>query len=175
MEILTITKTVESRKTRGLSPGSWLLASDFCPSEKGFTLIELVMVIVILGVLGTAVAVKWPSGMKEEAAVLDFIHAVRYAQHMALTRGYTLPGTAWGVAVAGNRYTVQTADGLNFGDPDFVNHLLPGSTGLSGGPVYFNGLGEPINTGTGIPLGGDTLFTVGSTTVTVSPETGYVE
>ena len=71
------------------------------------------MVIVILGILASAVAVKWPSSdMKLDAAVLDFTRAVRYAQHMALTRNYdpANPGSAWGVNISSNQYTVRRAD-----------------------------------------------------------------
>ncbi|MBU0482347.1 MAG: prepilin-type N-terminal cleavage/methylation domain-containing protein [Proteobacteria bacterium] len=49
MEISNNIITVESRKRRGPSPGSCLLTSDFRSSKKGFTLIELIMTIIILG------------------------------------------------------------------------------------------------------------------------------
>lgn len=152
-----------------------MISCDGYKDRPGFTLIELVMVIVIIGVLAVTVAVKWPTGMKEAAAVLDFIHAVRYAQHLALTRQYTTPAAAWGIIVAGNQYSVKRADDSETGDPEYQAHDLPGNTTISAGSVWFNGLGEPIDDATGTPLAADTSFVIGSTTVTVSQETGYVE
>ncbi|MBU0675378.1 MAG: type II secretion system GspH family protein [Proteobacteria bacterium] len=145
------------------------------PTPSGFTLIELVIVIVLLGSLAVTVAVKWPSGMEEQAATSDVIRAIRFAQHQGMTRQYTASGSAWGFAADGvlHRYTVKRADDSEFADPDYVNHSLPGKTSLSAGTIWFNGLGEPIDT-SGTPLG-MTTFTVGGTTITIHPETGYVE
>lgn len=146
--------------------------------EKGFTLIELIMVMVIISILAVTVAVKWPSGMKEDAARLDFKRAVRYAQHYAMTRQFTTAAAAWGISISNNRYTIRRADNSETADPDFTNHALPDNTTitfpLNQGDVWFNGLGEPIDT-TGALLG-DRTFTIGAgSQITVRAGTGYVE
>lgn len=141
----------------------------------GYTLMELVLVIVILGILAVAVAVRWPSGMKEKAAVLEFTRALRYAQHKAITREFISAGKAWGLVVAGNQYTIRRVDNSDQAEAEYVNRTLPGNIGVAAGSVWFNGLGEPIDTGSGLPLGAPTTFTVGTSTVTVFQETGYAE
>ncbi|MFA7348707.1 MAG: type II secretion system protein [Desulfurivibrionaceae bacterium] len=154
--------------------------------QRGFTLIELIMIIVILGILSATIYARWPVGMEEAAAAKEFKRAVRYAQHKAMTRRYyeTTPGKAWGIAVAANQYTLRRADGSEVAETEYVNRCLNDdcSTNIAPGTnpfVYFNALGEPINTTDGLPLTADITFTIRAdgdgTTVTVRRRTGYVE
>ena len=140
-------------------------------NQRGFTMIELVMVIVLLGTLSVIVTVKWPSGMKERVAVLEFKRAVRHAQHYAMTREYTGVASVWGISVSGNTYTIKRYDG-----PDVEGGTLSveGITGKTG--VWFNGLGEPFIDDAGNPVTDtDYTFTIGDNgKITVCPETGYV-
>lgn len=149
---------------------------------KGFTLIELIMVILLLGILSISAVVKWPDRMDDAAAVGEFKRAVRYGQHMAITRAFNGMGTAWGITISNNRYTVQRR-GTNCSTcaaagcaTDFCQRYLldDSSITLSAGQIWFNGLGEPFDAG--LAAMSDTVFTIaGSSNVTVYGETGYVE
>lgn len=152
--------------------------------QRGFTLIELVMIIVILGILSATVYVRWPVGMEEDAAAKEFRRALRYAQHKAMTRQFTNNAAAWGLTVNGDSsYTLQRIDGSEQAEAEYVNRCLnsenppPCAIPLAGGPVYFNGLGEPLD-GAGNPIAGATIFIIGAApnnrNITIRAETGYV-
>lgn len=148
--------------------------------QRGFTLIELVMVIVILGILSAVVYERWPTGMEEAAAAKELKRAVRYAQHKAMTREFTTDAAAWGIVVNPDfSYTVRRAGAAPAGEPpaepEYVNRCLnsenppPCAIPITVGSVFFNGLGEPTAA---------TTFTIGTApndhNVTISAETGYV-
>lgn len=152
--------------------------------QRGFTLIELVMIIVILGILSAVAYERWPVGMEEAAAAKEFKRAVRYAQHKAMTRQFTNNGVAWGLTVnANSSYTVQRRGGGELAETEYVNRCLnsenppPCTIPITVGSIYFNGLGEPLDAA-GNPIAAATIFTIGaapnSQTVTISPTTGYV-
>ena len=154
--------------------------------HKGFTLIELVMVILLLGILSVSVAVKWPTEMKETAAFKEFKRAVRYAQHKAMTRDFTDDNTAWGILVSGNKYTVQrrgtdcsTCSAAGCAEDAYCSRTLleNSSITITDGKVWFNGFGEPFDD-TPSALSAITAFTITESTgstVQVYPETGYIE
>ncbi|MDR9502280.1 MAG: hypothetical protein RI601_10850 [Desulfurivibrionaceae bacterium] len=148
--------------------------------QQGFTLIELISIILLIGVISVVATTKWPGDMKEEAAAKEFKRAIRYAQHQAMTREYiTTSNDAWGLEINGNAYSIKrqvSAENV----PDFTNRFLldnssititisPEITGL-----WFNGLGEPIDKD-GAPLAAAIIYTIaGSEHLTVCPQTGYV-
>lgn len=153
--------------------------------SQGFTLIELVMIILLLSILSIVAYVKWPTGMDESAAKLEFKQAVRYAQHMAMTREWTTAAQAWGITISGNKYYVGRIDAncltscSNSGCAEvaYCDRALLGDDSISLLPsttIPFNGLGEPVDS-SGNVLGSNTTFTIaGDTQITVCQQTGYV-
>ncbi len=148
--------------------------------QQGFTLIELISIILLIGVISVVATAKWPGNMKEEAAVKEFKRAIRYAQHQAMTRQYiTTSNDAWGMAINGNAYSIKrqvSAENV----PDFTNRNLLDDASITisdPGDLWFNGLGEPIDA-TGVPLTapatGITYTIAGTKQLTVCLQTGYV-
>ncbi len=146
--------------------------------SRGFTLIELITIILLIGVIAVVATAKWPGDMQGEAAGREFKRALRYAQHQAMTRAYIV-GNPWGLVVnaGGNRYSIQRFDGSEVVD-DFNNRPLLDDGAITiataDSSIWFNGLGEPITPG-GTPLILNTNFTIaGTEDLFVCQQTGYV-
>jgi prepilin-type N-terminal cleavage/methylation domain-containing protein len=125
--------------------------------ETGFTLLELIVVIMILGILGLATLPRMIATDQFTAAVAADLAAteIRAAQARAL-----FSGTPRTISFAGNTYT---ADG--------ETKNLPGDALATAHSIDFNPFGEPS-------AGGGMSFeiTSGETTrtITVAPLTGKV-
>lgn len=155
--------------------------------SAGFTLIELVMIILLLSIISISVAVKWPTDMDSHAAKLEFAQAVRFAQNMALTREWSSAASSWGISVGANKYYVGKADAgcqadcSNAGCAEemLCNRFLLGDGAMTLGAnsgisaIFFNGIGEPIDS-SGSMLGNATFTVDGSLQLTVCAQTGYV-
>jgi MSHA pilin protein MshC len=157
--------------------------------ERGFTLIELIMVIVILGVLAVFAAPRIINtddfnarGFHDETLAL-----LRYAQKAAVAQRRT-------VCVAFTTTTVSLAMAK---DPATIDCSTPATAGLTGprgenpatipstsrgvtfnggapGGFSFNGLGQPIST-TGTALAAQTVIQINNAdNVYVEAVTGYV-
>jgi prepilin-type N-terminal cleavage/methylation domain-containing protein len=144
--------------------------------RRGFTLIELITIILLMGIVAVVATAKWPGDMKDEAATMELKRALRYAQHQAMTRAFT-SGNAWGLTIAANQYTIQRQDGETVAD--FSGRFLLEDSAITlqdptaGDGLWFNGLGEPISS-SGAAVGPLTFTVAGSIDLTVCPQTGYV-
>jgi prepilin-type N-terminal cleavage/methylation domain-containing protein len=160
-------------------------------NRNGFTLIELVMLLVLIGIIAAFVAPRLGNVTSTKAgAFRDKLRAdIRYAQNLAMTEsrryrvyintapspmpnGYAvvndLNSDGWG-ATGGNEYAADPAGGgnlsvtLNVGQyADITVSMLPAV-----GFIEFNSLGAPT---TAVTL----MITPGSQTVTITAQTGAV-
>ncbi len=153
-------------------------------NQKGFTLIELVMVLVLVGILAVFVAPKLGDITSTNAgAFTDKLRAdIRYAQNLAMTRNrrYRVylntnpPSPASGYAVV---YDTSGGAWTSFGyalDPAGTGSLsvaligqYAGITIAPVGFIEFNSLGAPTSAAT-------VTVSPGNQTVTITAQTGAV-
>lgn len=150
--------------------------------EAGFTLIELIMVIVVLGVLAVVALPRMFSSSDFDARGFhdETLALLRYGQKSAVAQRRTVC-----VAFASNSVTLTMAANPATFDCTAVATL----TGPNGAPTVtarpgvsfsvtpsnfnFNGLGQPINS-SGAPVATQTIQISGAADVIVEAQTGYV-
>ncbi|WP_205617015.1 pilus assembly FimT family protein [Pelomicrobium methylotrophicum] len=136
----------------------------------GFTLVELVIVIVILGVLAVAVLPKFFERITFDARAFhdQALAAVRHAQKVAIAQRRTV----WvNVTASGIQVCYDPGCGTPVTDPvrgGALSVAAPAGVSLSPASFRFDGLGRP-STGVSITVTGDV-----PRMIVVESETGYV-
>lgn len=150
---------------------------------KGFTLVELVFIILVIGILAVVAVPRWtatPMGLEFEARRV--LNDIRYTQMMSMTTGERY---RW-VSVSGNAYSIMNESGTAIMLPSggtvlvFSGGVTFGSfSNLPNNLVAFDSLGAPyINAtlpGTALAATGAIALTAGGQTrsVLITPQTGY--
>ncbi len=151
-----------------------LSAKRYTLPVKGFTIIELVLVIALLGILGAAATVVVFNYKKTyiEVAKHKIVSDINFAQQLAMTK----KGTTFGVFFdkTNNRYTVyQGTTATPVADPLTKQNLIesftrfPGVSIVANFTVEFNQYGSPTTGG-----GGNVQITDGTVTKTITVTTG---
>ena len=153
-------------------------------AQKGFTLIELVIILVLLGIVAVFVAPRLGNVPSMNAAALsDKLRAdIRYAQNLAMTRNqrgrvtFRNAPNGYDVTLGGNPVIDPAGSGnlsvtLNTGNYVGISIAIP--TGFSGNYVEFDSMGVPYDSG-GALAAAKSVTVANGQTVTVTPQTGAV-
>ena len=147
--------------------------------SRGFTLVELVMVIVLVGILAAVVAPRLDlRGFDSSAAAAELVGAIRYAQTMSMAHGgvetYAVRLEAGGYRVLRNG--VATVD--PFRNSGAYVSGWQGITLAPTGEISFDARGAPACTGFDCTASAQAISIsrggVGSQIV-LQPVTGYVQ
>jgi prepilin-type N-terminal cleavage/methylation domain-containing protein len=136
---------------------------------RGFTLVELVTVLMLIGILAVFVGIRFNRAEFDVQVYADeLVLALRHAQHMSMTH---TGATNWRVVTGGSGFTVQRTNGAAVPDPysgaPSYSANWPGAA-VSTASISFDSRGEPTGaTAVNITLGG------AHAQVVVEPVTGY--
>ena len=156
-------------------------------NQNGFTLIELTVVIVIVGILSYAVVANYTESherLQINAITLKIASDVRYARDLALTEGR---GSRVYIDLTNNQYYLKWDDESYMQNPmgggDFVVPLgTPGefgsvqitSTAFSGGRLDFGTSGSPRNAGNSFSGGLILVSLNNEKKIVITANTGFV-
>lgn len=151
--------------------------------QIGFTLVELVVVLVITGVLASVGLSRFTttSSFHERGFTEASLTSIRYAQKLAITSGChvrvqinaaNLEVARWGACKPSNHSSATTLLRHPKNTGDFANPI-PSGLAVTNTDIYFDSIGKPYSTNTGSALTNQTYITVGSRQIKIEPETGF--
>jgi len=144
---------------------------DRFPGKGGFTLLEVVAVLVLLGILAAVAVARFADSNADAVAEAEIFKShLRYAQIRAMGDIYP-----WTVTVGSDSYVLSTTN-PSIGTPTLpgesgATHSYDGGVTASAGTFTFNWRGQPTTGGgSSITFDGDP-----DVTVTVLSETGFAQ
>jgi len=149
-------------------------------NKSGFTLIEVVVVLILLGIVSTFVAVRATNYHSELAARTEILKShLRYAQMKSISSN-----AVWGIHSAGSKYWLFTDGDTNqkrqlLGEDDLEVDLSDYGLSVSGFTYSFETWGSPCtDAGASVRLTATASITVseggGSKSINITPYTGFI-
>jgi MSHA pilin protein MshC len=168
-------------------------ASTWCVRQRGFTLVELVMVLVILGVLAVFALPRMLASSDTAARGLhdSTLSYLRYAQKTAIAQrrtvcvAFTTTSVSLRIANTAASYNCASPTGVVLNGADGKASVSVSGAAYSAAtvngvsclatPAAFDGLGQPVNS-SGVALATAQCIKVGNAanSITVEAATGYV-
>ena len=152
---------------------SKICTQDNVNPSRGFTMLEIIAVLVILGVLSAVAVSRFTDiGARDVAEANTLKVHLRYAQLRAM--GDIVP---WGIEIEADQYTLVRQDGSVSNLPgessstkdDIEVHIEPVT-------VWFSAArGQPMNGPDQDPRNDALGISVGNQTITITAETGFIE
>lgn len=148
---------------------------------QGFTLVEMVLVLILTAILATTLIARWPGKIINVGATADQVAGdIRYVQSLSMTQGrryrIDLASTSYTLVDASTNLPVPHPGGAGTTAITLPSGITMSWTNLPSSYVAFDGRGIPYTTPTAslavnadISLSSDTNET---RTVRVHPETG---
>lgn len=132
---------------------------------KGFSLIELVLIIVILGILSASISARFNFASHDAAGYAELVKAsIRLAQKLAIARRQAVTAV----------FPVNPCNGVSENGLQVAGETcqaVPNNVTVTAFNLSFNGLGQPnVNAVTTITVSGGDV----SRKICIEPETGYL-
>ena len=148
-------------------------------TNKAFTLIELIIVIVILGIIAVVVLPRVSfDGYKQEADATRFLSDIKYVQHKSM-----VVGSNWSIRFNSNSYDLLDQDGniaeMETGDNPVkikgtLSYTINSGQNLNNQKLYFDYLGRPLVDNSGTLLTGKLKATISGYTIIIEPYSGGI-
>lgn len=140
---------------------------------NGFTLVELIVVILIIGILSVSVAPRFfgVASYENRQATDELLSALRYSQQMAMNRGGDIQ-----IVLTANNFTVQLSDGSPLRSPDGripYTKEFPNNINVTPNTIRYNALGQPVDATNDPLLNNFTININNNPAITVEANTGY--
>lgn len=150
------------------------------PRQDGFSLIELVTIIVVISALIVVAAFNWPGKVLNlDAQAYQLASDIRYTQSLSMTRGQRFR-----IDMIADRYTLQDQGGATYAHPVAGASAVLLDTGITLSPnslLVFDGKGVPytVTAIPGTPMAADVTIVLSGGGETrqllVSAQTGRVQ
>jgi prepilin-type N-terminal cleavage/methylation domain-containing protein len=136
-------------------------------STGGFTVIELVIVLIIAGILAATVIVKWPGKSINIYAQADqIVQDIRHTQSLAMARATT--GQRYRINFDTSSYAITSNSGATIKSVSLDSGIAFTSDGFTGGYLAFDSMGRPYNGTTLMTATVSVVITGGGLTRTIS-------